>query len=677
MRRSSHGPFVVGAVLVATLTGVGAAAGPLSFTSSLDIPDTLYQGAPGEPRYVDPTDLAVTADGSTLVVACSGTDTLKILDLPAGALRHEVPVGRHPSAVALSPDGRSAYVAGRDDDSLTVVDLATGQASARHATGRSPQDVLATPDGALVVTANGGSGDVSFIDPVSGREIKRMRGGERPRALALSPDGRILAVVNLLSDPQLPDEAPVGQVTLIDLAGEPSRSRGQSRLAARVPLANTNLLRGVAPLPDGSFLVTMVRPKNLIPLIQVDGGWQFTNAVAVVPPVLGRPGGEASVGPEGPALEPPLQLLLDTRGAHYADPNGLAVSPDGRWAYVAAGGADRLLVLDLNALRRVPEEVAREGGPTDRALLADRLDLAPRYLVAAIPTGSNPWRVALSPDGATAYVTDRLGDSVTVVDTARRTALGRIALRDPEEAPPEITQVRRGALLFHNSDATFHGQFTCVTCHPDSAHDGLVYDISPDGLGRNLVDSKTLRGVAGTAPFKWSGHNPDLVTQCGPRAALFINRSMGFGAAGTDDVVAYMAQIPLEPNRDRPAAGSSGRRPRLTLLQARGKEIFERTVDNTGAPVPESNRCVFCHAGPRGTNNRSFDVGTRSPHDDKGLFDTPGLNNLVDTGPYLHDGKALALEELWTVYNPDDRHGRANDLSKQELNALIEYLKTY
>lgn len=631
-------------VLLVTVSSLGTASGGAS-PERADLP---YEGAPG-PGYLDPTDLAVTPDGATLAVACSGTDTLLVLDLPSGKVRHAVPVGEHPSAVALAPDGRTAYVAGRDDDTVTVVDLHTGAVAGRLASGRSPQDLLVSPDGRTLFTANAVSGDISFIDAATGSEIKRMRGGERPRALALSSDGRFLAVANLLADPHPPEEAPTGQVTVIELE--------TGRVARRVAVPGTNLLRGIAAAPDGSFLVPLVRPKNLIPLIQVDGGWQMTNGVALLPPLEAGPIGGWT---EGAA---PAQLLVDTRGVHHADPTAAAVSPDGRWAYVTAAGANRLLVLDLAALRTVVEE-ADLG---ERAHLADRLDLAPRYVAATVATGPNPWALALSPDGRRLYVADRLGDTVTVVDTATRRPERTLDLGGPEE----VTRVRRGEFLFHDAAATFHGQFTCKTCHPDSAHDGLVYDISPDGLGRNLVDSKTLQGVAGTAPFKWSGHNPDLRTQCGPRAALFINRSLGFGEQGTEDVVAYMAQIPLEPNRDRPGDGE-----RLTPIQAWGKRIFERTVDTTGRPIPESNRCDFCHSGPRGTNNRSFDVGTRSAHDDRGLFDTPGLNNLADTGPYLHDGKSLTLEELWTVYNPDDRHGRANDLAKEDLNALIEYLKT-
>ena len=36
----------------------------------------------------------------------------------------------------------------------------------------------------------------------------------------------------------------------------------------------------------------------------------------------------------------------------------------------------------------------------------------------------------------------------------------------------------------------------------------------------------------------------------------------------------------------------------------------------------------------------------------------------------------MTLEELWTVFSPEDTHGRALDLSKDELNALVEYLKS-
>ena len=70
------------------------------------------------------------------------------------------------------------------------------------------------------------------------------------------------------------------------------------------------------------------------------------------------------------------------------------------------------------------------------------------------------------------------------------------------------------------------------------------------------------------------------------------------------------------------------------------------------------------------------DVGTRAYFDTHGEFDTPQLSNIYESAPYLHDGRCWSLEEIWTLYNPYDLHGVANDLTKQQLNDLIEYLKT-
>jgi cytochrome c peroxidase len=70
-----------------------------------------------------------------------------------------------------------------------------------------------------------------------------------------------------------------------------------------------------------------------------------------------------------------------------------------------------------------------------------------------------------------------------------------------------------------------------------------------------------------------------------------------------------------------------------------------------------------------------MDVGTGKTSDRSPLIDTPQLTNVGLTAPYLHDGSAQTLEEIWTVFNPKDTHGVTNDLQKDELNDLIEYLK--
>jgi cytochrome c peroxidase len=85
---------------------------------------------------------------------------------------------------------------------------------------------------------------------------------------------------------------------------------------------------------------------------------------------------------------------------------------------------------------------------------------------------------------------------------------------------------------------------------------------------------------------------------------------------------------------------------------------------------------VTCHPAPYFTNRQPADVGTLAATDDSILFDTPHLNNIFASPPYLHDGRAASLEEIWTIYGKTEQHGSVNDLTKIQLNELIEYLKS-
>ena len=104
--------------------------------------------------------------------------------------------------------------------------------------------------------------------------------------------------------------------------------------------------------------------------------------------------------------------------------------------------------------------------------------------------------------------------------------------------------------------------------------------------------------------------------------------------------------------------------------------MFERAITNDGRLIPKANRCVSCHFPPLYTDRRRHDIGTKLQFDRESHFDTPHLSNIYDSAPYLHNGIAETLEEIWTRYNPDDQHGVTNDMTKDQLNDLIEYLKT-
>jgi YVTN family beta-propeller protein len=296
---------------------------------------------------------------------------------------------------------------------------------------------------------------------------------------------------------------------------------------------------------------------------------------------------------------------------------------------------------------------------------AEDLSASAHYVVARVAVGKNPRGLVLSRDGGRLYVANRLDDSISVLSTRENRVIQTIRLAGPEK----VSALRRGEQTFYHA-YSFQGQFGCSNCHIDSTFDGLQWDLEPDGFGKDIVDNRLIEDLRGTEPFKWNGGNPTLVKECGIRTETYFWRSQNFDDLRLTDLVVYVRSLPSRPNRFRAANGE------LTPAQERGRVIFNRVVDKLGQPIPRSNQCGSCHSGPKGTSQKSFDVGTGKAVDNSSLFDTPQLMSLALTAPYLHDGSAKSLEEIWTVYNPHDRHGRTNDLTKDELNDLVEYLRT-
>lgn len=190
-------------------------------------------------------------------------------------------------------------------------------------------------------------------------------------------------------------------------------------------------------------------------------------------------------------------------------------------------------------------------------------------------------------------------------------------------------------------------------------------------MGRNVTNTQSLREIAETAPYKWNGKNLTVYRQDGIRFSTVLTRTQQFSYRDLDAITAYiLTGIQYPPNLQHNPTGE------LTESQERGKKIFERTTDNFGKEIPENNRCITCHPAPYYTNKQLADVSTLAATDDSMKFDTPHLNNIYASPPYLHDGRANTLEEIWTLYGTDDKHGLTSDLSKTQLNEMIDYLLT-
>ncbi|MBX3185882.1 MAG: c-type cytochrome [Labilithrix sp.] len=196
-----------------------------------------------------------------------------------------------------------------------------------------------------------------------------------------------------------------------------------------------------------------------------------------------------------------------------------------------------------------------------------------------------------------------------------------------------------GHAIFHSNAGGF---IACASCHAEGSDDGHTWTFV--GMGPRRTPS-LLGTTPGTEPFHWDGEMRDLRDIVDH---VFVERMSGpkidepqFGALGD-----WMFSLPAPP---RLRAEDE--------VTARGAVLFQQ-------------RCASCHAGPLLTNNASVDVGTG------GAFQVPSLVGLGWRAPFLHTGCAKTLFDRFDPACGGAQHGEVKDLSKAQIQDLVEFLET-
>ena len=351
-----RGPSDAGRVYVFSTTTTPsarpAAPGPwtayvTNFDSGTVTPVDLGTGTTGKPIPVGsgPDAIAITPDGKTayvtdMGVGCGATlavcppGTVRPLYLASGKVGKPIQVGSGPDAIAITPDGKMAYVAngggangGPQANSVTPIDLATG------ATGRPistvsaatpttveawPRAIAITPDGRTAYVANGLGTSVVPIDLATGTAGAPITVGIDPDAIAITPDGNTAYVADYADD----------TVTPINLATNVPGPPVQ--VGPTLGRHNHDLLwhpTAIAITPDGwTAYVTskwgFVSTVNLTTNVATPAGCtQYDCGPGAIPV------------PRGPAGAP--------------HPDAIAITPDGRTAYVADPSNGILMPVNL------------------------------------------------------------------------------------------------------------------------------------------------------------------------------------------------------------------------------------------------------------------------------------------------------------------------------------------
>ncbi len=89
-----------------------------------------------------------------------------------------------------------------------------------------------------------------------------------------------------------------------------------------------------------------------------------------------------------------------------------------------------------------------------------------------------------------------------------------------------------------------------------------------------------------------------------------------------------------------------------------------------GRKVFEKHGCAECHSGPYYTDMKMHRIGDDIEFEEG--WDTPTLCETWRTAPYLFDGRAATMEDVFLVH----KHGIEGKISQKDAEALAEYVNS-
>ena len=280
-------------------------------------------------EYLGPCALVASKDGKTLYVANADARQIAWVDLSAGRVTQRVDVPSEPTGIALTPDGTKLVVTCASPQSTVVlIDAVSSKRLATFSAGHTAIGPAISPDGKRLYVCNRFNHNVSVIDLTAGKEVARVDAVREPVAAAVTPDGKMVLVANHLPDDRADAYPLAAVVTAID---------AQTNTTARIALPHgSHSLRGLCVSPDGKhvYVTHLLSNFELIPM-RLDMGWMSSNVISVI----------------GTQQKKVVKTVaLDELYQGSANPWGVACTSDGKSICVANAGTHELTVLSPAAI---------------------------------------------------------------------------------------------------------------------------------------------------------------------------------------------------------------------------------------------------------------------------------------------------------------------------------------
>lgn len=564
----------------------------------------------------------ISADGKLLICSNRDSGTVSVIDVAAGQTLREVTVGKHPEGVSFVGSSSIAAVAVYDDDNVILFDASNGNILKTIRVFDEPYGIVSTKDGSKLYITLDYPGQVLEVDPTNGKTLRTLNVGSFTRGVALRRDETKLYVVQYYNA----------------LVSEISLSSG--KVTDQWPGSRTdNLARQLVTHPTREKVyLSHIRSK----ITSIHGQGSIFPYVSVVDSIPGE---------ERRRKRIPMDAFVNNQVT--ANPWEVDITPDGQRFYVIFGGTN-----DMYVCSTIDDDYRELG------------------YVARLTPGLNPRAVRVDPSGEFFYVYTALDFSVSKFAVSNNRLVQKIKVT----SNPLSDQVLAGKILFYSALQPMVARrwISCSSCHPDGQSDGRTWH-NPEGL-RN---TQSFAGLRWTHPVHWSADRDEVQdfehTIRGPLmggSGLIkgtVNASLKLPNRVKSDALDALAAYTNSHDFTLSPYAKDG----LSEAALRGKALFES----------QKTKCATCHSGPLLSDSspvapmdfKMHDVGTGDDDESEKMgprYDTPTLLGVYRTAPYLHHGKALTLKEVLTSENDGDQHGVTSHLSSDEVDDLVEYLKS-